>query len=202
MRMSGLRVDSCGHQTEHQGPPRRPSLLFIPQIASGRASDVSQKNLRPLASRLCQLAILSPFSVAFPASAVAGTSQLVIDGPIGAPPSWEIWAGFLAGVIPFFIASVEFGKRILIQRRCQACSGSGLVQRGKYLRKCTQCGGLLPWLGWRAFWFSNLNPGNGGPLLQPKGQRDVLYQVPPRQPPLEITRNEPSTTEEPDNRRS
>jgi hypothetical protein len=45
---------------------------------------------------------------------------------------------------------------------------------------------------------SNLNPGNGGPLLQPKGQRGVFYQVHRQQPP-EITPNEPSSSvEEPE----
>jgi hypothetical protein len=94
-------------------------------------------------------------------------------------PSWEIWVGFIAGVIPFAIASVEFAKRILIQRRCEACGGRGLVKasNGRF-RKCTQCGGLLPWLGWRAFWLSNLSPGNGGFLLQPKGQKTIFYQIP------------------------
>lgn len=38
-------------------------------------------------------------------------------------PSWEIWAGFVAGVVPFVIASFEFGKRILIQQRCTECNG-------------------------------------------------------------------------------
>lgn len=43
-----------------------------------------------------------------------------------------------------------------------------------------QCGGMLPWLGWKAFWFSTFtDPGNGGPLLQPKGQGSrILYKVP------------------------
>lgn len=110
--------------------------------------------------------------------AAASSSHYVPSPIIG--PSWEIWVGFAAGVIPFIIASVEFGKRIVIQQRCPECQGRGLVQKGKYLRKCQNCGGLLPWLGWRAFWFSNFSPGNGGPLLQPKGQTSVLYSVPPR----------------------
>ncbi|EFN53615.1 hypothetical protein CHLNCDRAFT_14374, partial [Chlorella variabilis] len=66
---------------------------------------------------------------------------------------WEVWVGFVAGVVPFAIASFEFGKRILIQRRCPACRGRGLVQRGRYLRKCAECGGMLPWMGWRYFLF-------------------------------------------------
>ncbi|WPT11700.1 hypothetical protein PSENEW3n2_00005200 [Picochlorum sp. SENEW3] len=86
-----------------------------------------------------------------------------VDGP-----GWEIWFGSIVGVIPFIIASYEFGKRIVIQRRCAVCGGKGLVKKGKYWKKCTQCGGMLPWLGWRAFWFSNLRPGNGGPLMRPK----------------------------------
>ena len=54
--------------------------------------------------------------------------------------------------------------------------GSG----ARRLRRCPQCGGLLPWLGWRLFFLSTaLDPGNGGPLLQPRGQRSVLYTVPP-----------------------
>jgi len=43
-----------------------------------------------------------------------------------------------------------------------------------------QCGGMLPWISWRLFLFgSATNPGNGGPLLQPRGQTSVLYRVPP-----------------------
>jgi len=97
-----------------------------------------------------------------------------------AAPGWEIWVGLAAGVIPFCIASYEFGKRILIQRRCPECKGSGLVKRGRYLRKCTNCGGMLPWLGWKAFFAANLDPGNGGPLLQPKKQTSVFYSIPPQ----------------------
>eukprot|EP00890_Picochlorum_soloecismus_P002529 jgi/Picsp_1/3277/NSC_06117-R1_hypothetical protein COCSUDRAFT_54440 [Coccomyxa subellipsoidea C-169] len=95
-------------------------------------------------------------------------------------PSPEIWFGFIVGVIPFIIASYEFGKRILIQRRCESCGGRGLVKKGKYWKKCTKCGGMLPWLGWKAFWFSTFtDPGNGGPLLQPHGQGSrILYKVP------------------------
>lgn len=49
-----------------------------------------------------------------------------------------------AGVIPFIIGAYEFGKRILIQRRCQVCEGSGLVQRGRYLRKCPEASAHAP----------------------------------------------------------
>jgi len=53
---------------------------------------------------------------------------------------------------------------------------------------------MLPWLGWRAFWFSNLRPGNGGPLLQPQGQTSVLYKVPP--PPASKRQQEGSTDQQ------
>ena len=36
---------------------------------------------------------------------------------------------------------------------------------------------MLPWMGWRYFLFGD--PGNGGPLLQPRGQTYVFYSVPP-----------------------
>jgi len=40
------------------------------------------------------------------------------------------------------------GKRILIQKQCLLCNGSGLIERGRYKRKCTSCGGFLPWESW------------------------------------------------------
>lgn len=95
--------------------------------------------------------------------------------------------GAAAGIVPFLIASWEFGKRIVIQRRCPLCKGSGLVPvssgAGTRLRKCRQCGGLLPWLGWSYFLFGTANPGNGGPLLRPRGQTSVFYAVPPKPQP-------------------
>lgn len=45
-----------------------------------------------------------------------------------------------------------------------------------------ECGGLLPWMGWKQFFFSTATPGNGGPLLQPRGQTSVFYRVPPPPP--------------------
>lgn len=49
----------------------------------------------------------------------------------------------------------------------------------RVLRKCAQCGGLFPWISWRMFLFGTADPGNGGPLLQPRGQTSVFYTVPP-----------------------
>ena len=50
----------------------------------------------------------------------------------------------------------------LIQRRCQVCGGNGLVKKGKYMKKCPQCGGFFPWISWRMFLSANASPGNGG----------------------------------------
>ena len=89
---------------------------------------------------------------------------------------------------PALRAAYEFGKRILIQRRCARCGGSGLIQRTlpagvtanagmQQLRKCTSCGGFLPWVSWRYFFTSAATPGNGGALRAPQGQTGVLYDV-------------------------
>ncbi len=67
-------------------------------------------------------------------------------------------------------------RRQVIQRRCSVCSGSGLVQKGRFYRKCPECGGFFPWQGWRRFFTSTAAPGNGGPLRQPRGQTSVLYR--------------------------
>lgn len=116
-------------------------------------------------------------------------------------PGLEAWAGFVAGVVPFLIGASEFGKRILIQQRCKTCSGSGLVpvmsgplidmetagieagagagkMRPRRMKKCLECGGFFPWVSWEMFLTSNASPGNGGPLLQPRGQKSVFYSVP------------------------
>ena len=45
------------------------------------------------------------------------------------------------------------------------------------LRKCTACGGFLPWVSWRYFFTSAATPGNGGALRAPKGQTSVIYNV-------------------------
>ena len=88
---------------------------------------------------------------------------------------WQLWFGLWIGLSPFVIAAYEFGKRILIQRQCELCSGSGLIQKGRYARKCTSCGGFLPWQSWGQFFTSEA--GNGGVVRVPKGQTSVFYDV-------------------------
>ncbi|KAF5183758.1 Transmembrane protein [Thalictrum thalictroides] len=65
--------------------------------------------------------------------------------------TWQIVVGALAGVTPFIVAGIEFSKRIAEQRRCEVCSGSGLVLKDKYYLRCPGCGGFLPWQSWKKF---------------------------------------------------
>ena len=165
-----------------------------------------------------KLTALQKSTVQVQACSAAEAVSAYVPGPVSVGP--EIYAGALAGVIPFAIGSWEFGKRIvrglmltpsksyscssclrqfykeccevlhfpgwaadslvvvwqIIQRRCAECSGSGLVQKGRFNHKCPECGGFFPWQGWRRFFTSAATPGNGGPLRQPRGQTSVFYR--------------------------
>lgn len=114
------------------------------------------------------------------AHALEDTAAKYVPSPMEGP-TWQVWVGAIVGVIPFVIATYEFSKRVIIQRRCQVCNGTGLVLRGtsKYYKKCRSCGGFLPWLGWRAFLTGSLTGiANGSPVLPPEGQTSVFYKVP------------------------
>ncbi|KAA8527042.1 hypothetical protein F0562_008729 [Nyssa sinensis] len=65
--------------------------------------------------------------------------------------TWQIVVGALAGVTPFVVAGIEFSKRILAQRRCGVCGGSGLVLKENDYFRCPGCGGFLPWQSWKRF---------------------------------------------------
>ncbi|XP_027170021.1 uncharacterized protein LOC113769902 [Coffea eugenioides] len=84
-------------------------------------------------------------------SALAEVSSFTSD-PARAVVTWQIVVGALAGITPFMVAGIEFGKRIVKQRQCGECKGSGLVLRTdqQYIR-CPACGGWLPWQSWRRF---------------------------------------------------
>jgi hypothetical protein len=86
----------------------------------------------------------------------------------------EIYIGSVVSLIPIIWATYEFNSRIQTQRKCLLCNGSGLVmitKSGNKLsrpRKCWSCGGFLPWLGWKMFFFSSFfDIGNGGVLQRP-----------------------------------
>ncbi len=170
---------TAGHRYQHEGSSPTNEPL---------EEDTNQPRHK-LPALVALLTAMTPAAANAVETVLTASSSGYTPSPLEIP-SWQIWVGFVAGVIPFIIASYEFGKRILIQRRCPECDGKGLVQRGRYLRKCANCGGMLPWLGWKAFWFSNLNPGNGGPLLQPRGQTSVLYSVPPPRAATKFSKGE------------
>ncbi|KAJ3698756.1 hypothetical protein LUZ61_002461 [Rhynchospora tenuis] len=65
--------------------------------------------------------------------------------------TWQITVGALAGVTPFVVAGIEFGKRIIAQKKCEVCGGSGLVIKNKIYVRCQGCGGFLPWQSWKRF---------------------------------------------------
>ncbi|XP_038903334.1 uncharacterized protein LOC120089955 [Benincasa hispida] len=67
--------------------------------------------------------------------------------------TWQIFVGAIAGVTPFVVAGIEFSKRIMAQKRCKECGGSGLVLRDDDYFRCPECGGFLPWQSWRRFFW-------------------------------------------------
>jgi hypothetical protein len=95
----------------------------------------------------------------------------------------EIWVGSIVSLVPIVYATIVFNDRIQIQRRCLVCAGSGLVYqtaKGNVLnrpRKCFNCGGFLPWLGWKMFFLSTfLDVGNGGVLQRPVKDFDKVNE--------------------------
>ena len=95
----------------------------------------------------------------------------------------DIYLGAIIATLPFIWATKTFGTRIVVQRECLVCKGSGLVyvtKKGNALnrpRKCFSCGGFLPWLGWKMFFFSSFfDVGNGGPLQRPAKDYDLTNQ--------------------------
>ncbi|GJN17594.1 hypothetical protein PR202_gb04673 [Eleusine coracana subsp. coracana] len=85
--------------------------------------------------------------------AVDGASAAAAADASLPPPqvTWQIVVGAVAGATPFIVAGVEFSKRIIAQKKCEVCGGSGLVPKNDYYVRCQGCGGFLPWQSWRRF---------------------------------------------------
>ncbi|XP_077211646.1 uncharacterized protein LOC143846918 [Tasmannia lanceolata] len=90
-------------------------------------------------------------NIRFPARIPAIGDVASAADPARAEITWQIIVGGIAGVTPFVVAGIEFGKRIVAQRRCGVCGGSGLVLRDDSYFRCPGCGGFLPWKSWKRF---------------------------------------------------
>ena len=110
-------------------------------------------------------------------------TQVMKNSDIFIPPEvgTEIYLGSIISLVPIVWATYEFNSRIQTQRKCLLCNGSGLVsvtRSGNSLsrpRKCWSCGGFLPWLGWKKFFFSTFfDVGNGGVLQRPATDYDQI----------------------------
>lgn len=97
------------------------------------------------------LAICPPTRKVSTARASIVNEAVSVAEPISSDLSWQTTVGAIAGVTPFIVAGIEFSKRIIAQKRCSVCKGSGLVQREKYFFRCYGCGGFLPWQSWKKF---------------------------------------------------
>ncbi|KAI3828343.1 hypothetical protein L1987_02443 [Smallanthus sonchifolius] len=83
-------------------------------------------------------------------SAVDEVSAVTFD-PAAPQITWQIIVGSIAGVTPFVVAGIEFSKRIVAQKKCIECGGSGLVLIEEEYIRCPNCGGFLPWQSWKRF---------------------------------------------------
>ena len=147
-------------------------------VVSGQ-TDVPAAGLTAMLTALL-LSSTQPASAMEETVQAAGTATKYVPSPMEGP-TWQVYVGAIVGVIPFIIATYEFSKRVIIQRRCRVCNGTGLVLKGtsKYYKKCRACGGFLPWLGWRAFLTGSFTGiANGSPVLPPEGQTSVFYKIP------------------------
>ncbi|XP_068339737.1 uncharacterized protein [Pyrus communis] len=96
-----------------------------------------------------KLAIQKPSKKAWRIAAIDDVSAVADPTPVVI--TWQIVVGAIAGVTPFVVAGIEFSKRIIAQKRCEVCRGSGLVLTKDNYVKCPECGGFLPWQSWKRF---------------------------------------------------
>ncbi|GKA45107.1 hypothetical protein Tco_0737903 [Tanacetum coccineum] len=83
--------------------------------------------------------------------AVVSEASDVVFVPGDPEITWQIVVGTIAGITPFVVAGIEFSKRIVAQKKCTECRGSGLVLIEKEYIRCPNCGGFLPWQSWQRF---------------------------------------------------
>lgn len=101
---------------------------LVPQITDLSDVHTAAASLAELATQPAQMQL----------QAGPSTTAGYTPGPVEV--GWQIWFAAIVSTIPFVVGAWEFGKRIVIQRRCKVCGGSGLVTKGRFQRKCP--GGL------------------------------------------------------------
>ncbi|XP_058742870.1 uncharacterized protein LOC131615730 [Vicia villosa] len=87
-------------------------------------------------------------------SVVSVSDVTTVLEPAPVEITWQIVVGTIAGITPFVVAGIEFSKRIIAQKECESCGGSGLVFIEKNYFRCPECGGFLPWQSWKRFFSS------------------------------------------------
>lgn len=178
------RILPTSSRRESENKP--PAAALSEALTAAASLDVAASSASVVASTL--------------ATAATTTTSTAPYVPSPYTPGPEIWLGALLPTLVFALGSWEFGKRILIQRRCAVCAGTGLVevpfanssssssdpsqqqQQQQQFRKvkCRACGGFFPWESAEKFFSAATRPGNGGPLRQPSfpRQTSVFYKVP------------------------
>jgi len=101
-------------------------------LPSSKGRESENKPLAALPEALASLDVVAASSASVVASttatAVTTTTSTAPYVPSPYTPGPEIWLGALLPTLVFALGSWEFGKRILIQRRCAVCAGTGLVE--------------------------------------------------------------------------
>ena len=134
-------------------------LLMAREVAAllGRTS-----SLAPTGMPRAGMALASSLpSIPIEAAAAASTFTPPVVGP-------DIWVGTAAALVPVVWGGASFVGRVRIQQRCAVCQGSGLTRETKaggpllsQPRKCWNCGGFIPWKGWRSFFWEVWTVGGG-----------------------------------------
>ncbi|KAL6614470.1 hypothetical protein ACP70R_036740 [Stipagrostis hirtigluma subsp. patula] len=115
----------------HAYPPCLPGLAGAGRSSLSARGSIGRR--APAGAGRVGVAIARAVDGASAAAAVAAAA----DAPL--PPAqvtWQIVVGAVAGATPFVVAGVEFGKRIVAQKKCEVCGGSGLVMKSDYYVRC------------------------------------------------------------------
>lgn len=115
---------SDGVQPVQPSPPSSSSGSSSKEASAGPATAMDEA---PLSS-------LAPSTADAPPSAAPVPPGKYVPSPV--EPGWEIYVGFLAGIIPFAIGSWEFGKRIV-----GACTVAYVSEHVGWMWTCTHVKG-------------------------------------------------------------